>query len=123
MSVTSMDHLYVETRSFEKAMAFWGTLGFAVDHTWGEGDHRAGMLRAGKAIVVLAEVGPTHDPQRPTPHLAIRDPEALDEHLAESDAVDVVTPLEETHWGTRWIRVRDPDGNLYSLEVPREDGG
>jgi uncharacterized glyoxalase superfamily protein PhnB len=119
MSVTAIDHLYVETRGFEKAVSFWEALGFEVEERWGEGDHRAGLLRAESAVVVLAEVGPDHDPQRPTAHLAIRDAEAFDQRLGESEAVEVVTPLEDTHWGTRWIRVRDPDGNLLSLEVPR----
>jgi len=47
------------------------------------------------------------------------DAEALDAKLAAADAVDVISPLENTHWGTRLIRVRDPDGNLYALEAPK----
>ena len=117
MSVTKIDHMYVETKSFERAVAFWETLGFELERSWGEGDHRAGLLRAGDAAVVLAEVGASHDPQRPTFHFAIEDAEALDRRLADSEAVEVLAPLESTHWGTRWIRVRDADGNLHCLEA------
>ena len=31
-------------------------------------------------------------------------------------AVDVEQPLSSTHWGTRWIRVRDPEGRIFCLE-------
>ena len=34
-------------------------------------------------------------------------------NLTARENVEVVTPLEDTQWGTRWIRVQDPDGNLY----------
>ena len=55
--------------------------------------------------------------RRATVHFAMQDAEQLDAHLQATDAVDVISPLEDTHWGTRWIRVRDPDGNLYVLEA------
>jgi catechol 2,3-dioxygenase-like lactoylglutathione lyase family enzyme len=119
MSVTGFDHVYVETRHFQKTIAFWEALGFTVAESWGEGDHRACRLSAGTAWVVLAEAGAGHDPQRATVHLSVAEPEALDAKIAGTDAVDVISPLESTHWGTRWIRVRDPDGNLYVLEAPK----
>lgn len=117
MSVSGFDHVYMETRHFDRSIAFWEALGFSVAETWGEGEHRACRLQTDGAWVVLAEAGVGHDPQRATVHFAMRDAEKLDAHLTESDAVDVISPLEDTHWGTRWIRVRDPDGNLYVLEA------
>jgi catechol 2,3-dioxygenase-like lactoylglutathione lyase family enzyme len=120
MSVSGFDHVYVETRHFERTIAFWESLGFAVAESWGEGDHRACRLSAGTAWVVLAEAGAGHDPQRATVHLKVTDPEALDARIREADAVSVISPLEETHWGTRWIRVHDPDGNLYVLEAGKD---
>ena len=44
--------------------------------------------------------------------------------VADSDAVDldpsveVVTPFEDTHFGTRMMTVRDPDGRLWSIQAP-----
>lgn len=35
---------------------------------------------------------------------------------AESDsAVEVVTPFQDTHWGTREMTVREPDGRVWPL--------
>ena len=34
--------------------------------------------------------------------------------------VEVVTPFEDTHYGTREMTVRDPDGRLWSLQAPAE---
>jgi len=120
MSVTGLDHIYVETRAFERSIAFWQALGFSVADSWGEGDHRACRLSAGSAWVVLAEAGAGHDPQRATIHLAMTDADALDVKLGSADAVDVISPLEDTHWGTRCIRVQDPAGNLYVLEARKD---
>ena len=44
--------------------------------------------------------------------------------VADADAlqldpvVEVVTPFEDTHYGTREMTVRDPDGRLWSLQAP-----
>ena len=40
--------------------------------------------------------------------------------IGSAAAVDVISPLEDTHWGTRCIRVQDPDGNLYVLEARKD---
>lgn len=32
--------------------------------------------------------------------------------------VDVVKPFEDTHWGTREMTIRDPDGRIWRLEAP-----
>lgn len=32
-------------------------------------------------------------------------------------AVEVVTPFEDTHYGTKEMTVRDPDGRLWSLQA------
>lgn len=116
MGIDAIDHLYLETRRFEEALGFWQALGFAVESSWGGAGHRACLLRAGRAAVVLAEADPGRAPRRPTAHFAVAGPQALAERLATSPQVRVVTPLEPTHWGTRWIRVEDPEGNLFCLE-------
>ena len=120
MSVNAIDHIYVETRRFEEAVSFWEALSFAVADSRGEEGHRACRLVSEKAAVVLAEVDPMGQPQRATVHFGMSDPETLETDLEASFAVEIVTPLSETHWGTRWIRVRDPDGNLYAIEAPTQ---
>jgi uncharacterized glyoxalase superfamily protein PhnB len=116
MGITAIDHLYLEVRNLEASLDFWRVLGFTVERSWGEAGHRASMLRSAGAVVVLAEAGPAREPQRPTVHFTVENPEALGDHLAASAGARVVTPLEATHWGTRWIRVEDPEGNLFCPE-------
>jgi catechol 2,3-dioxygenase-like lactoylglutathione lyase family enzyme len=120
MSITRFDHLYLETRHFERSLEFWRALGFEEAQRWGEGEHRACLLRSEGAQVVVAEVPAGAAPQRPTAHFALRQADALAARLAADPRVTVRTPLEPTHWGTRWIRVEDPDGNLYCLEEPAD---
>jgi uncharacterized glyoxalase superfamily protein PhnB len=37
--------------------------------------------------------------------------------------VDVVAPFEDSHFGTRLMTVRDPDGREWSLQAPVKDPG
>jgi len=33
--------------------------------------------------------------------------------------IEVVSPFEDTHWGTKQMVVRDPDGRLWNVQAPR----
>jgi catechol 2,3-dioxygenase-like lactoylglutathione lyase family enzyme len=114
--IRGIDHLYIETRSFAKASAFWEGLGFRFVTKWGEDGHEAGLLRCNGASIVLAEAD---DPFPPTVHFALEGADAFAATLAKKNAVRVTQPLEHTHWGTRWIRVADSDGNVFALEEPK----
>jgi uncharacterized glyoxalase superfamily protein PhnB len=47
-------------------------------------------------------------------HLRVAD---LDQRFAQiPDGTDIVVRPEETHWGTRWFVVKDPDDNLIAYE-------
>lgn len=113
MGITGIDHLYVETRSFAKASAFWEGLGFQFVAKWGEDGHKAGMLQCGDSKIVLAEAS---KPCPVTIHFALEAADAFNTGVKKRKAVRVATPLEDTHWGTRWIRVADPDANVFALE-------
>ena len=112
MSIGNIDHFYVETRHFDRSQAFWQALGFELTAQWGDGGHWACRLATGGgAMLVLAET--LEKPVAPTVHLSLSDAESVNARLIASEAVDVSTPLEATHWGTKWIRVNDPDGRTY----------
>ncbi len=116
MTVLGFDHIYVETHHYTQAKQFWQALGFVLADEWGEADHRACRLTCGNTAVVLAKAaGATA--VTPTIHFATSDPGQLERQLSASPAVAVSAPLTETHWGTHWMRVRDPDGNEYVLEA------
>ena len=100
----------METHNWGKAARFFQALGYELEF---ETDHSSGQLRNGDGpYVFIAEV-PEHeepgDPARaaawPTPTRSGLDP-----------GVEVVTPFEDTHYGTREMTVRDPDGR--QLEPP-----
>lgn len=116
-TVRALDHLYLETRSFDSAVLFWESLGFKLAEQWeveGASGHRAGRLVSGSAFIVLAESG------APAQVVHFRVPagslDALANALEGSKDVKIVTPLEPTHWGTRWLRVQDQDRRIYALE-------
>lgn len=112
MAIEAIDHLYIECRSFKDTLAFWESLGFRLVEEWGEDGHQAGRLESGSAAVVLAESDhPTLDI-----HFRIGDADDLDAGLAGNDRVVVTQALEPTHWGTRWMRVKDPEGRAFVLE-------
>ena len=67
------------------------------------------------ALIVLANSA-SDSPATPTFHFAISNAEELNKTLIADSNIEVETELEDTHWGTKWIRVRDPDGNVYALE-------
>jgi hypothetical protein len=112
VAIQGIDHLYVETRSFEQGVAFWQGLGFELEAQWGSDGHRAGRLKAGDAEIVLAE----SDSPIVTVHFRVDDAAKASEQVSTSSAVKVQRPLEQTHWGTRWLRVSDAEGHVYALE-------
>jgi uncharacterized glyoxalase superfamily protein PhnB len=64
--------------------------------------------------VVIAQRPSGQQGEVPTVHLDIHDLDARFRTLPKG--THVVTPPEDTHWGTRWFVVRDPDGNLIAFE-------
>lgn len=107
MRITSIDHVYAETLDWDASVTFWVGLGFAFVSEWGSEGHRAGRLECGSAAVVLAEI--TEGAPAFNVFFDVDDPD-------DSGLGGVVTPLSDTHWGTRWIRVEDPDGRVHALE-------
>jgi uncharacterized glyoxalase superfamily protein PhnB len=104
-------------------------LGWRVSEEWGgNGAQRGTALSGGGIKVVIAERAAeagkranAADCARFAVHLDIHDVEARFRALPKGGHV-VVEP-EDTHWGTRWFVVRDPDGNRIAFEELDRDGG
>lgn len=86
-----------------KTAKFWQTLGFMLDDDRGT----SGLLRAvaGGPYLYVAEV-PASRPPRMELYLAVSD------EAVPAPPVEVVAPFADTHWGTRELAVRDPDGRI-----------
>jgi hypothetical protein len=108
MAVDGVHSIYVETHNWGKSARFWQDLGFTLDLDLGT----SGIFRApsGGPYVFLEEV-PEDQPLQLTPYFRLVNPDL-------PAAVEVVTPLEPTHWDTKVMEVRDPDGRVFQLEDP-----
>ena len=119
-------HFFIEPSNFDASVRFYSeTMGWRVAASWGgEGAPKGVHLHnANGLICVLAE---THGAMgdhakeggmvgtRPTLHLWVENLAAAYEALPEGTVIRV-SP-EETHWGTQWFVVADPDGNLFAFE-------
>jgi hypothetical protein len=103
--------MYLETHNWGKTAKFFQSLGFALEF---ETDHNSGQLRNGTGpYVFVAEIPADRTPQIQLA-LGVQDADAFD----PPPGVEVVTPFEDTHWGTKLMTVHDPDGRLWSIEGP-----
>jgi len=118
MAIRGLDHLFLETHSFEQSANFWEGLGFKLEQKWGDQGHSAGLLRCDEAVIVLAEVSQSERPKQDI-HFTMADPEKTMERLEQDLRVRITQPLHDSHWGTRLIQVQDPDGRVFWLESPK----
>lgn len=127
----TFDHVFVAPASFDRALAFYrDTLGWQVDFDWGgNGEPRGAQLDGGGIRIVIAERHASDDHswshgingRRPTLHLRVDD---VDARFAKLPAgTNIIVRPENTHWGTRWFVVNDPDDNLiaYEQSISRSD--
>lgn len=111
MSIEGIDTIFVETHNWGKAAKFYEALGFELDFAT---DHGSGLWRHQSGpTVFLVEVPPNQQPG--LMHvLKVTD----EQELRLDPAVEVVTEFEDTHYGTREMTVRDPDGRVWTLSAP-----
>jgi hypothetical protein len=111
MTTEGIEALFLETHNWGKAAKFFQALGYELEF---ETDHSSGQLRNGSGpSVFIAEVPADHEPGV---RVVFRVPDAETFHAAPE--IDVVSPFEDTHWGTKEMVVRDPDGRLWNLQAP-----
>jgi hypothetical protein len=111
MTTEGIDAVFVETHNWGKTARFFQALGFELEF---ETDHGSGLLRNGDGpYVFVSEVPEDREPQLQVA-LKVADADAFQ----PDPAVDVVTPFEDTHYGSREMTVRDPDGRIWNLQAP-----
>jgi hypothetical protein len=109
MKTEGIEAVFLTTHNWGKAAKFFQALGFALEF---ETDHNSGKLRDGDGpYLFIAEVPAS---EKPDTQILLKMP---DESPPEA-IVDVVTPFEDTHWRTREMTVRDPDGRIWRLQAP-----
>jgi len=111
MNTEGIEAVFLTTHNWGKAAKFFQGLGFALEF---ETDHNSGLLRNGDSpYLFIAEVP---ESEKPEAHLVLSVPDA--DSFQPDPGVEVVTPFEDTHWGTREMMVRDPDGRIWRLQAP-----
>ena len=116
MTTEGIEAVFLETHNWGKAVKFWQELGFELEFST---DHGSGQLRNGDGpYLFIAEVPERKEPQV---QVVLKVPDA--DAFRPGPVVEVVTPFEDTHYGTREMTVRDPDGRLWSLQAPISQPG
>lgn len=110
MATEGIDAVFVTTHNWGATAKFFQSLGydldFATDHNSGQFSNRIGPS------VFVSEV-----PEDSA--LGVR---LVLKATDETDpAVEVVTPFTDTHYGTREMEVRDPDGRLWTIQAPGKE--
>ncbi len=115
MSSERIEAVYLTTHNWGKSAKFFQALGFRLEF---ETDHNSGQLRSGDGpFLFIAEVPPSE-----TPDMQVVLKVADEQAVQPQPIVEVVTPFEDTHWGTRDMTVRDPDGRVWRLQAPGKQG-
>ncbi|MEU6580299.1 VOC family protein [Nocardia sp. NPDC046763] len=111
MSTNGIEMIFLETHNWGKAAKFFQSLGYELEFDTG---HNSGQLRntTGPAIFI-AEVPESREPGMQ----CVLGVHNLDELRVDPD-IDVVSPADDTHYGTREMIIRDPDGRTWTLSSP-----
>jgi hypothetical protein len=111
MTTEGIEAVFLETHNWGKATKFFQMLGYELEFDTG---HDSGQLRNGDGpYVFIAEVP---EGQEVGLRIVMKVADAENAHV--DPGLDVVQPFEETHYGTREMVVRDPDGRLWTLSAP-----
>ncbi|TDD39971.1 VOC family protein [Actinomadura sp. KC06] len=113
MATEGFEAVFLETRNWGKTARFLQALGFELEIATGEG---SGVFRNGEGPYLIVTECP--EDRQPGMQVALKVADAA--RFDPDPAVEVVTPFQDTHYGTREMTVRDPDGRLWSLQAPPE---
>jgi uncharacterized glyoxalase superfamily protein PhnB len=111
MKTHGIEAVFVATHNWGKAAKFFVSTGFELEFEIG---HSSGQLRCGDGPFVFVAEVPQDMATGIQLVLKVGDEDVLD----LDPVVEVVTPFEDTHYGARQMTVRDPDGNLWSIQGP-----
>lgn len=114
-AAAGIEAVFLTTHNWGKSAKFFQALGFTLDF---ETDHQSGRLTKGDGpYLFIAEVPASEQPQA---QVVIRVPD--EREFQPGAGVEALSPFEDTHWGTREMTVRDPDGRVWRLQAPGQAG-
>jgi uncharacterized glyoxalase superfamily protein PhnB len=113
MTTEGIEAVFLETHNWGRAAKFFQGLGYEIVFAT---DHNSGQLCNGdKPYLFISEIPESKPVKR---HTVLTVPDA--DEFALDPGVEVVSPWEDTHWGTRLMTIRDPDGREWMLQAPKK---
>ena len=110
MATEGIEAVFITTHNWGKTAKFFQALGYTLEF---ETDHHSGQLRNGAGpYIFIAEV-PESQPTDVRLVLKVADAAAFQ----AAPNVEVVEPWADSHWGTKVMTVRDPDGRSWTLQA------
>lgn len=111
MTTEGIEAVFLTTHNWGKSAKFFQSLGYQLEF---ETDHNSGQFRNSTGPwVFIAEV-PASEPIATQLVMKVADADQVE----LDPSVELVRPFEDTHFGTREMVVRDPDGREWSLQAP-----
>jgi hypothetical protein len=110
MPTEGIEAVYLTTHNWGKAAKFFTALGYELEFDTG---HQSGQLRNRTGPSVFVAEIPADQPTD------IRVVLKTGTEFEPGPPVDVVTGFEDTHYGTREMTVRDPDGRLWTIQAAK----
>ena len=92
-------------------MKFFQALGYELEFAT---DHNSGLLRSAQGPYLFVAEVPAGESTRMQAVLKV----PTEDSVPPGTTVEVVSPFEDTHFGTREMTVRDPDGRHWILQAP-----
>ncbi len=123
------DHLFIAPKDWDKTFEFYHQiLGWQLGYAWGEKgkEPRGAYLKSlGGMTIVIAEEHQVSDNSwthgfnghRPTIHLNVENVDEVFKKLPTG--THIISAPQDTHWGTRWFLVKDPDDNILAFNTPK----
>jgi uncharacterized glyoxalase superfamily protein PhnB len=113
MATDGIEAVFLETHNWGKAAKFFQGLGYEITFAT---DHNSGQLHNGDGPYLFISEVPESEPAKRHTVLAVPDAD----EFSLDPGVEVVSPWEDTHWGTRLMTVRDADGREWMLQAPKK---
>jgi uncharacterized glyoxalase superfamily protein PhnB len=111
MTTDGIEAVFLQTHNWGKSAKFFQGLGYELEFAT---NHNSGQLRNGDGpYIFIAEVP---EDQETGLRIVLKVPD--EERFRLDPGTEVVTPFEDTHYGTREMTVRDPDGRIWNLQAP-----
>ncbi|MGZ3791075.1 MAG: VOC family protein [Bdellovibrio sp.] len=123
--MAKFNHVFIAPQDWDETFNFYHEiLGWDLGPSWGEKgkEPRGAYLKSKEGMtVVIAEKHETDDNSwtqgfnghRPTIHLEVENIDKVFEALPKG--THIISSPQDTHWGTRWFLVKDPDNNIIAF--------